>query len=84
MNRADIIHFMNEGGKSKDLIKAYCLDMGKPEYLVNLFIAALVKESTCIDTSRFDYCFEIALNYYCQKYNIIFLYDKAGKFVKAF
>lgn len=83
MNREQILQLMN-GGLSKDLIRAYCLEMGKPKHLVDLFIPALVVTSKFQSTAMFDYCFEYANDYYVNKFNIVFLSDENGKFIKAF
>lgn len=83
MNREQVLQLMN-GGLSKDLIRAYCLEMGKPKHLVDLFITALVMTSKLQGTDMFDYCFGYAIDYYTNKFNIVFLSDKNGNFIKAF
>ncbi len=83
MNREQILLLMNRG-LLKDLIRAYCLEMGKPKHQVDLFITALVMDSQLQGTARFSHCFECATDYYVNKFNIVFLSDENGKYIKAF
>lgn len=83
MNRDDILYLMNKG-RSIELIRAYCLEMGKPKHLVDLFITALFTDSQLQNIDRVDYCFEYVTYYYANKFNIVFLSDQNGKIIKAF
>lgn len=83
MNKEDILYLINMG-LTIDLIRAYCLDMGKPGYLVDLFIKALVVNSKIQGSNLLDYCSEHATNYYTNKFNIVLVFDKNNHFIKAF
>lgn len=80
MSRDEVLSIINKNDKL-ELIYFYCIDRGKEEIRTSQFVAVLsMYYYTDIMVQYYNY----ALQYYIDKYNIILLHDKNGKFVKAF
>ena len=60
------------------LICQYCLEKGKPEYLVTEFAKRLVDDPTVIFTGLLQSIFQEVLEYYKRKLTIISVYDSDG------
>lgn len=88
MSKETILAYLNSGrGDEALVITWYCFEKGKSTSLIQKFIQALRVES--LYNNRREYsllncCYEYALTYYIMKYNIILVYNKNGKFIKAF
>lgn len=89
MSRDDVLSVINKKDML-ELIYMYCIDMGKPEISVRGFIAMLAKDdmfNSLRNRAEFSfkgYCFNYALRYYTDKFNIILLLNKNNNFIKAF
>lgn len=79
MSKDEVLQILNKRDKL-ELIYSYCIDMGKNELSTSQFIKTLLIISLAIK----EYCYNYALQYYVDKYNIILLYDKNNRFIKAF
>lgn len=89
MNKDEVLNAINRNDML-GLIYGYCIDKGKPEIQVSSFVTALERDAMLnpfrsrMETSFKDYCFDYALRYYTDKFNIILLFDKNNNFIKAF
>lgn len=89
MNRDEVLNTINKND-ILELIYGYCIDKGKPEIQISSFIAALERDAMLnplrsrMETPLKDYCFDYALKYYTDKFNIVLLFDKNNNFIKAF
>lgn len=86
MSKSTILEHLNSKDKNEDkIIVLYCFEKGKDLNSIKEFINVL-KFVPLYGTANnlYQYCYDYALTYYIQKYNIILLHDKNGKFIKAF
>lgn len=79
MSRDEVLSIINKND-ILELIYFYCIDRGKEELRTNQFVTVLSMVYSDIKVQYYNY----ALQYYMDKYNIILLHDKNGKFIKAF
>lgn len=87
MNKSTILEYLNSGRRDEVLVITwYCFEQGKDAVSVRKFIKALQFEALYNGPyyNLLGYCYDYALTYYIQKYNIVLLHDRNGKFIKAF
>lgn len=79
ITKEDIIEATVDYNIYPDIIINYCLEHNKEVQLTNKFIIVLLSNPVLLDK-----CYNIALNYYQEKYNITMVKDKQGIIILAY
>lgn len=62
-----------------DIVSEYCVEMGKDSEDVNQLISIL-----SVYPMLASYCYDIALEYFQRKYEIVLYYSKNGNLINAY